>query len=157
MTTASTTLTQLPPGIYRIVVVGPGDHFLTYRLTDEGGRVTLRPPGAGDDLKQLWRIDHGKDGNSIIGRPSNKWPSPFLAYKGDLKEGSLIDVIVFDFPKNEWYLKLLAGFKSKILVADSDLGIKISPLINPTEPPLITLELSAKDQVEWVFEFVGGK
>ena len=45
------TLPQLPPGIYRIVdannTVADSNH-----LTDEGGRVTLLPPGAKDDPRQ---------------------------------------------------------------------------------------------------------
>lgn len=50
----ATATTQLPPGIYRIIVAGiRGDEVKNDRLTDDGeGRVTLRPPSVHDESKQ---------------------------------------------------------------------------------------------------------
>jgi hypothetical protein len=48
---ASTDITQLPPGIYRIVVAGVGD-FDAQRLTDGDSHVTIVPPTFDNDPKQ---------------------------------------------------------------------------------------------------------
>jgi hypothetical protein len=47
---STTATTQIPPGIYRIVVAGGG--LESQRLTNEEGNVTVLPPGVDNDPKQ---------------------------------------------------------------------------------------------------------
>ena len=47
---STTTTTQIPPGIYRIVVAGGG--LESQRLTNTEDYVTVLPPGADNDPQQ---------------------------------------------------------------------------------------------------------
>jgi len=146
-----TTATQLPPGVYRIVVAGGAEpRFLTRQ---EGEGVTILPPSANSDAEQEWQIRDGKDGNIIIERPSKIIPSIYLTYNQAPKKPEQGDRVIsrlYEFHPNEWHLTIAPGFRSFIRVAGSDLGIRIAP---PTiYPPF--LELGDEDQLEWVFERV---
>jgi len=146
-----TTATQLPPGVYRIVVAGGAEpRFLTRQ---EGGHVTVLPPSSNSDAEQEWRISHGKDGNIIIERHFKIFPSTYLTYHDAPKKpepGDRVITRLFEFHPHEWHLTIAPGFRSFIRVAGSDLGIKIAP--PKIYPPF--LELGDEDQLEWVFERV---
>ncbi|KAF8338650.1 hypothetical protein F5887DRAFT_919943 [Amanita rubescens] len=146
--------TELPPGIYHIVVAGLGV-VEPARLTREGKNgVTVLPPSAQRNPEQEWEIVRGRGGNLIIARPSKIIPTSYLTYKGAPAQPKEHDIVeahrLAESPLNEWHAGIAPGFRHFLRVAGSNLGIRFAPAT--IYPPI--LELGFENQLEWQFERV---
>ncbi|MEU5002043.1 hypothetical protein [Streptomyces sp. NPDC021622] len=141
-------MTALPPGIYRIRL---DDQRLT---TSQDGPVVLLPPGAAPEQEQEFMVRGTPEGNYVITRPSNLFPSTYLTYDEAPEKpdaGARLLLRVSEFPPCEWKITQGAGPGTfTVAVAGTDLTIGIAPI--KIHPPFLELKSSSDQDHGWLFE-----